>query len=113
MHELSIAMSIVEIAREEVTKAGANHVTQIELDVGKLSGVELSSLEFVWDVAVRSTVLESAERKINHIPGIGKCLECAREFEMEQIFDACPECHQYFNDIIQGKELKVRSLTLN
>lgn len=112
MHELSIALSIVDIAEEEVKKANASKVEKIELDIGNLSGVEIDALEFIWQEAVRSSVLENSERRINRIRGKAKCMECAEEFEMEQLFDACPKCNQYFNEIIQGKELKVRSLTL-
>jgi hydrogenase nickel incorporation protein HypA/HybF len=112
MHELSIALSIVDIAEEEVRKAGAQQVDRIELDIGNLSGVEIDALEFIWNEAVRSSVLEKAERLINKIPGKAKCMECSEEFEMKQLFDACPRCHQYFNDILQGKELKVKSLTV-
>ena len=112
MHELSIALSIVDIAEEEVRKANASSVDLIELDIGKLSGVEINALEFVWDQAVKETVLEKAERKINRIPGMARCMDCSRQFEMEELFDACPDCQQYFNDIIQGKELRVKSLTI-
>ena len=112
MHEFSIAQSIVAIAEEEVQKAAAKQVSEIELDIGKLSGVEIDSLEFVWDVAVKSSVLKHARHIIHHIPGKAKCLDCDIDFEMEQLFDTCPSCHQYFNDIVQGKELKIRSLTL-
>jgi len=112
MHELSIALSIVDIAEEEVRKAGAHQVERIELDIGSLSGVEIDALEFIWEEAVRASVLEKADRRINRIPGMARCVECDEKFEMKQLFDACPRCQQYFNDIIQGKELKVRSLTV-
>ena len=35
MHELSIAMNIVEIAEENARKEGAKTVTEIELEIGK------------------------------------------------------------------------------
>ncbi|MEJ2004400.1 MAG: hydrogenase maturation nickel metallochaperone HypA [Cyclobacteriaceae bacterium] len=85
---------------------------RIELEIGELSGVEIAALEFIWEGAVRKSVLEKAERSINKVPGRARCMECSEEFDMEQLFDACPKCQQYFNDIIQGKELKVKSLTI-
>ncbi len=112
MHELTITLSIVNIAEEEVRKASAQKVEEIEMEIGQLSGVEVDSLEFLWEEAVRSSVLESAERKIYHIPGKARCMECDIEFEIEQIFDPCPKCQQYFNDIVAGKELRIKSLTV-
>ena len=113
MHELSIAKSIVEIAEAEVKKASAQRVEEIQLDIGKLAGVEYDALDFVWEAAVSLSVLSQAKRIINQIPGRGKCVECTIEFEMNNLFDACPECQQYFNEILQGKELKIKSLTIS
>lgn len=112
MHELSIAKSIVRIVQKEVQKARAKSVEKIELDIGRLSGVELDSLQFVWKAAVQNTVLSKAERQINQIPGRGKCQNCGEVFEMHHLFDACPSCDNYINDILSGKELKVKSITI-
>ena len=110
MHEMSIALGIVRIAEDEVKKAKANKVQVIELTIGELSGIEKEALDFAWPVAVKETVLEGAERRIDYIPGIGKCVECELEFPLEKLHDACPECNSYFKDILQGKELKVIAL---
>ena len=67
MHELSIVLSIVDIADEQVRKTGARQVEQIDLDIGALSGVELDALDFAWDAGVKDTVLEKAQRNINRI----------------------------------------------
>jgi hydrogenase nickel incorporation protein HypA/HybF len=113
MHELSIAMGIVRIAENEIAKAKVKKVTKIELEIGVLSGVELDSLNFVWELAIKDSVLESAEKEITVVAGKGKCLDCDTEFDMELIYDACPKCNSYFKDILQGKELKVKSLEVS
>ena len=113
MHELSIARDIVKIAEDETLKANAKKVTKIELEIGVLSGVELNSLNFVWEFAVRDSVLESAEKEILVVAGKGKCLDCDTEFTMEFIYEACPNCKSSFKDILQGKELKVKSLEVS
>jgi hydrogenase nickel incorporation protein HypA/HybF len=110
MHELSIAMGIVKIAEDETAKAKAKEVTKIELEIGVLSGVEIDSLNFVWDSAVKNSVLENAEKQIIVIEGIGKCIDCDTEFNMENIFDCCPNCNSNFKGILKGKELKVKAL---
>ncbi len=110
MHELSIVLSIVDIAKTEVQKAKAQTVESIELEIGDLAGIEFSALDFAWDVAVRNTVLEKAARKIRRVEGRARCSDCGLEFSMRHLFDACPACGQYFNTILQGQELKVKSL---
>ena len=60
MHELSIAMNVIEIADEYAAKANATVVKEIEIEVGELSGVVLDALEFAMEVAVKNTILEQA-----------------------------------------------------
>lgn len=110
MHELSIALGIVKIAEDETAKVKAEKVTKIELLVGVLSGVELDSLNFVWESAVKDTVLEHALKEITVIKGEGKCVDCETEFAMENIYDCCPNCSSNFKGILKGKELKVKAL---
>lgn len=110
MHELSIALGIVKIAEKEVEKAAVNKVTKIELQIGTLSGVEIASLNFVWQAAVKDTVLENAVKDIEIIAGKGKCADCETEFEMKNIFDSCPNCHSNLKGIIKGKELRVKAI---
>ncbi|MEZ4841124.1 MAG: hydrogenase maturation nickel metallochaperone HypA [Flavobacteriaceae bacterium] len=110
MHELSIALGIVKIAEAETAKANAKEVERIELEIGELAGVEIDSLDFVWDTAVKDSVLEKAEKHINIIKGIGKCIDCYTEFEMHYIYDTCPNCNSNLKSILKGKELRVKTL---
>lgn len=110
MHELSVALSVVEMATREMKKNKANGIISIELEIGKLSGVQLDSLEFAWPIAIKGTALEQAERKIHVIPGKGVCKSCNTEFELEQLFDPCPNCGEFLISLLSGRELKLKSL---
>lgn len=112
MHELSIAMGIVKIAEDECQKANGHQVDVIELQIGELAGIEASSLDFAWPLAVKDTRLEQAEKLIDWVKGKSRCLECGEEFDTHSLFDSCPACKSYFKDIISGKELKVKSLII-
>lgn len=110
MHELSIAISIVEIAEENAKNANATIINEIELDIGTQSGVVLDALEFAMKSAVIGTMLENAIVRINSIKARGKCTSCDHEFIVEEIFQECPACGNPFSVLIEGKELKVKSL---
>lgn len=58
MHELSIAVSLVEAAEEEAAKRGAAGVSAVHLRLGPLSGVQKESLLFSYDLATEGTPLE-------------------------------------------------------
>jgi len=110
MHELSITLGIIEIAEKEAAKANAKTVDLIELEIGTLAGIEFDSLDFVWPSAVKDTILENAEKKITVVKGKGKCLDCDSEFDVTNIYDACPNCGSFLKGITQGKELRVKAL---
>lgn len=113
MHELSIVMSFVETAEEKVKESRAHSVESIDLLIGDLAGVNNEALDFAWDSAVKNTVLERATKNIIHIPAKAKCLECDCEFDIKELYDECPLCGEHLLQIIQGKELQIKSMTLN
>lgn len=113
MHELSIVMSIVETAEDQVKKHNASSVESIDLIVGNLSGVDYHALDFAWEAASKNTVLQSAVRNVTRVPGRARCSQCDYEFELKELFDGCPQCGQHLLHILQGKELQIKSMTLN
>ena len=113
MHELSIATSIIKTAENEVQDNGGVKVLEIHLEIGKLSGVELQSLLFIWELSSKGTVLQDSKLTIIEPEGIAKCAECETEFKLERIYDSCPKCQSPFKNIISGKELKIKKLIIN
>ena len=110
MHELSIVMSIVDIANEEAKKNNVIFFEEVELQIGTLSGIEFSALEFAWLPATKESSLENAKLKIDKIIAKAKCMECGTEFEIESFFSQCSKCNSYLVEVLQGKELKVKRL---
>ncbi len=113
MHELSIVMSIIEIAEKQAKTANATVIEEIELDIGTLSGVAMDALDFAWQQAVKRTMLQDSVRKINRIDAKARCLDCDTEFAIEKYDDACPSCGEHLLNILQGKELRVKSLLVS
>lgn len=112
MHEMSIAINIIDLTEEEVNKAGAKKVESIELEVGELSGIVIEALEFALEEAVKETILEDANIIITHKNAKAKCVKCQKEFQTDDLFTACPYCNAFESEIIQGKELKIKSLVV-
>ncbi|MDH4127453.1 MAG: hydrogenase maturation nickel metallochaperone HypA [Spirochaetota bacterium] len=110
MHELSIAMSVVEISVNHAQNANSNKINEIELDIGVLSGVEVDSLKFCFEAACKSTIAEGSELKINFIPAIAECLDCNYVFLVDSFSVECPQCGSFKVNITQGKELKIKSI---
>ena len=113
MHELSIVQNILEIADQEVKKARAKKVDEIDLDIGILSGIEMDALLFAWEACIPDTVLEKANRNINRISAIAQCTDCNHQFETKDYFAQCPACGDFLTELIKGKELKIKSLVVS
>jgi hydrogenase nickel incorporation protein HypA/HybF len=69
MHELSIAMSIVEIACEEAGRQGGGPLEEVHLLMGKDSGVVADALLFSWDLVCEGTSAQGAKLVIEEQPG--------------------------------------------
>jgi hydrogenase nickel incorporation protein HypA/HybF len=113
MHELSIAMSIVEMAIEEAQRRGAQ-VNAVHLKLGLLSGVVPEALLSSYEIACDDTPLKGSRLLIEEIPIIVYCSRCdaRRTLSSMQLF-CCPDCGMPTGDVIQGRELEVVALELN
>lgn len=112
MHELSIAMSIIEVAEEEARKAAASVISKIEVEIGTLAGVETDALAFCWDAAIRETMAGEAELIIHNIEAQAHCLDCGQLFTITNYFAECPSCKGNRYQVTKGKELRIKSLTV-
>lgn len=112
MHELSIVMSIIDIAQRYAKKENATAIEEIEIDIGCLSTIQLEAFEFAWKHAVKETVLKKTRKNIHHIQGKAVCLTCNTLFAIDNLFEVCPACGEHNFDIKEGKELRVRSLII-
>jgi hydrogenase nickel incorporation protein HypA/HybF len=112
MHELSIAMSIVEMAQEEAQTRGVQ-VSAIHLKLGAMSGVVKEALLSCYELACEGTPLAGSRLVVDEVPVLVFCPECRqpRPLSSIQLF-ACSECGEPTPDILQGKELEVVALEI-
>lgn len=111
MHELSIAISIVELAEEEAERRGGLHITAIHLRLGCLAGVVKDALLSSYEMACEHTSLAGSQLVVEEVPGIVYCPSCdARRPIQSSEWFCCSECGAIASEIVQGKELEVVSL---
>ena len=111
MHELSIAQSIVDSAREHATAQGAARVLRVGVRIGDISGVNADALEFCFGMTVKDTQLEGATLDVERIPVRYRCDTCAAEFPAPADFAAaCPQCAGTRARMVAGDELALSYL---
>ena len=113
MHEMSLCEGILQVIETEAQKQDFTEVKQVVLDIGVLSGVEISALEFAFKVIMQGTVAEKAELKINEVEAQAWCMICAENVKIMQRYDACPLCESYQLQVTGGDEMKIKELEVN
>ena len=113
MHELSIAMSMIEMAAEEAASRGGVQVCAIHLKLGPLSGVVKDALLFSYEVACAGTPLEGSRLVIEEVPVAVYCPSCRSETTLASTRQlCCSTCHAPTSQVVRGKELEVVALEI-
>jgi hydrogenase nickel incorporation protein HypA/HybF len=112
MHEMSIALSIVEAVQGKARLEGAGMISGIELLIGKLAGIEPESLKFCFSAAAKGTLAEDAVLVIVEPEGLGECGECGMSFPLYFYYAECPSCRSLQIKILSGEEFLIQSMTI-
>ena len=111
MHELSIAMKVIDEVAKHVAGAGGGRVLAITLRIGRLSCVQEGALRFCFDLATAGTELSGARLEIIDVPVQIWCPACGAERELPGVQSlACPKCGRLSGDIRAGRELDLESI---
>ena len=111
MHEMGIALQIIEIAVASLpADLGEARVERVHLKIGKLAAVVPASLRFCFDVAVKDTPLAGADLTIEEIPVVARCKDCNAKWTIDQPVFICKTCESGSLEILSGRELDIESI---
>ena len=113
MHELSIALSIVELAERHARERRAAAIEEIELEIGTLAAVDAGALDFALESAVKGTLLEKAKIVRRIISGEGVCENCGERVPLQTLCQPCPRCASWKIRVTRGKDLRVKSIVVD
>ncbi|MGH3980201.1 MAG: hydrogenase maturation nickel metallochaperone HypA [Pseudonocardiaceae bacterium] len=106
MHELSITQSVVDAVCERMGEA---QVRRVQLEIGRLSGVVVDSVQFCFDLVATGTTLDGAVLEIIEPAGRARCRNCAAEFECNDLLALC-ECGSADLELLAGEELRIKEV---
>ena len=111
MHEMGIAMQIIEIAIASIPADLKNaRIDRVNLKVGKLAAVVPESLHFCFQIAIQDTPLYNSDLHIEEIPVVARCADCHVEWIVREPVFRCQECSSGSVEIISGRELDIISI---
>ena len=114
MHELSIALSLIELASEKAGDVGGGRIEAVHLRLGRLAGVAKDALAFSFDLASRGTPLDGARLVIEEVSITVFCPQCRAERVLPEAGALrCPVCGALTPDVTRGRELELTALEVN
>jgi hydrogenase nickel incorporation protein HypA/HybF len=105
MHELGIAEATLDAVRKEAARYPNTQVARVGLRIGELAGVDPSAFRFCFEAIVQGTEFERLLLEIEYCPRKQRCLDCGREFAVQNYSLQCPNCNGLNSDCIGGDEL--------
>jgi hydrogenase nickel incorporation protein HypA/HybF len=113
MHELSIALSLVDIAEQESDRRGGVPVLAVHVKLGPLSGVVKEALTSAYELAREGSPLADSQLVIEETQIVIRCPQCQLESTVPSIYElCCPHCGTPSADIVCGRELEVTALEI-
>jgi hydrogenase nickel incorporation protein HypA/HybF len=110
MHEIKIAEDLSLIILEEAARAELSVVTKVNITFGQMVAIVPHIFEFAFRETVRGSIAEDAEIEIEVVPLKMKCKDCGTAFLVSESLFACTACGATDLELLEGKELFIKSI---
>lgn len=94
MHEFSTMAMTVESVLEELKKHNPKKITEVHLEVGKLTFLGLEQLKFAYQVLTQANILKGSKLVIKEKEPSIKCRAC--KYKGRLVYENSPEYHFSF-----------------
>jgi hydrogenase nickel incorporation protein HypA/HybF len=113
MHEMGIALQIIDIAAASIPPdLRSARVERVNLKIGKLSAVVPESLRFCFDIASKDSPLAGSQLAIEEMPVTARCKDCDARWTIAEPVFTCTACGSGSLEILSGRELDIVSIEI-
>jgi hydrogenase nickel incorporation protein HypA/HybF len=112
MHEQSLVRSLLNQARQIAVEHGSDTVTEIEVEIGPLSGVEPSLVESAFALLQPGSCAEGGKLTIHQVPLRIRCESCELESDLQGFRFRCPACESGSVRVLRGDAFRLLSVTV-
>ena len=121
MHEAALAQSILNTILDAASSNNAREVLRVEMEVGEVCLVNIEQLTFLIAMFAHDTIAKDMEFSVKKVKTRIKCKKCSylgaikyKEIDPQWHYRApifgCVRCKSNMTEIVQGKDLKIRSI---
>ena len=113
LHELSIVETLIEQIEKEVFQSGhEGRIVQLNLVIGRFSGVNADSIRFAFELLSPDTKLAGTNLSIEEPRAVCRCEDCKAETEIDELAALCPVCGSIHVAMTGGQDLMLNSIEL-
>jgi len=111
MHELSIALNVLDIAEQTMNEYSESDLVAIHVRLGPMSGVVPEALESAFTIAREQTRYPEVELVIEETELVIDCPHCGNHQVAVSVNDlSCRQCGAISGNIVGGRELEIVAL---
>jgi len=110
MHEIRIAEDLSAIVLQAARKENLVRVTKVSISFGQLVQIVPDIFEFAFREIVKNTIARKAKVDIEIVPVKMNCNSCGIDFQLTDNNFSCSVCGSADLNIINGKELFIKSI---
>ena len=85
---------------------------RLDITVGRLSGVNVDSIRFAFELLAPDTLLDGADLRIAEPKAVCRCEECKARTEIDELVVDCPACGSGQITLEGGQDLLLESIEL-
>lgn len=113
MHELGIVFHIIKSVKDVGIENKVNHINNVTLEIGEVSGVVPSYLEDCWKWAVsKEELITDCSLTIEILKASTICNSCNKEYETIKYGKVCPYCNSNDTVLLFGNEVNIKDITV-
>lgn len=113
MHEVSLMQNLLEVVMETARREGARRVDLIHLRIGEMSGVNIDSLSFAFEILSKGTPAQDGRLECETVPLRARCASCGEAFHPDDLVFRCPVCGNTEIEVTAGREMEVDYILLD
>ena len=110
VHEFSIAEALAAQVQRHAPAAG--RVTEVDITVGALRGLEPEALRMSWEAVTHGTAIAGSTLSVDQRPWTITCSNCGRSWSSPKPFVDCV-CGSASPTPVGGDELDLVSITID
>ena len=110
MHEMGIALQIIDIVGASLPTGDDCRVRAVRLRLGKLAAVVPETLRDCFAVVAAGTPAEGAKLAMTEVAVRVECLDCGELSDIDRLPFLCAACDGGELEIVEGREMIVESI---